>query len=96
MFALGSADVLAGTFQEAGFRQVTVRSVAYVRRFPTLDALVAELRKGGTSVLRPLLARLSEEEQEATWTEITVAMGPFVAGDGVAVPGEVLVGVGTK
>jgi ubiquinone/menaquinone biosynthesis C-methylase UbiE len=96
MFALGSADVLAGTFQEAGFREVTVRSVPHVRRFPTLDALVAELRKGGIAVLRPLLARLSEEEQEATWTEITAAMGQFVTRDGVAVPGEVLVGVGTK
>jgi ubiquinone/menaquinone biosynthesis C-methylase UbiE len=95
MFALGTADVLARTFQQAGFREVTVRSVPYIRRFPTLDALVASLREG-FPVLRPLVARLSEEELEATWTEITTAMSQFVTRDGLAVPGEVLVGVGTK
>jgi SAM-dependent methyltransferase len=95
MFALGNADVLTSGFREAGFHDVTVRSVAYFRRFPTLDALIASL-KDGFSVLRPLLTRLSHDEQEATWTEITAAMGQYVTRDGVAVPGEVLLGVGTK
>jgi ubiquinone/menaquinone biosynthesis C-methylase UbiE len=95
MFALGDPDVLAKTFEEARFHAVTVQSVPYASRAETLEALVAELQEN-YPVLRQRLAQLSAEEQAATWAEISTAMGQYVTTEGVTVPGEVLVGVGTK
>ena len=95
MFALGSPEVFAESLRSATFREVAVQSVPYVSRFRSVDALVAGLRESFPR-LRPLLARLSEEQRAAVWAEITAAMGQYVTHDGVAVPGEVLVGVGRK
>jgi hypothetical protein len=46
--------------------------------------------------IRPILAGLSDTERDAVWDEIEEFMRRFERADGVVVPHERLLGVGTK
>jgi len=95
MFALGDPAVLRATFEQAGFRDVAVEAVASEQRFPSLAAAM-EQRRNTLPEMQPYLAGLSDAERAAVWDEIEQFMRRFERADGVVVPHERLLGVGTK
>ena len=95
MFALGDPAVLRGTLERAGFREVAVEIVASTQRFPSLAAAM-EHRQNSLPEMRPFLEQISDAKREAVWKEIEMVMRRFERSDGVIVPTERLVAVGTK
>ena len=95
MFALGDPAVLRGAFQRAGFREVTVETVASARRFPSLAAAM-EHRRDSLPEMRPFLEQISEAKREEVWKEIETVIRRFEKPDGIVIPTERLVAVGTK
>jgi SAM-dependent methyltransferase len=95
MFALGDPAVLSAAFERAGFREVAVETVPSEQRFPSLAAAM-EQRRNSLPELRPILAGLSDAERDAVWSEIEEFMRRFEGPDGVVVPHERLLAVGTK
>jgi ubiquinone/menaquinone biosynthesis C-methylase UbiE len=95
MFALGDPAVLRSAFERAGFREVAVEIVASAQRFPSLAAAM-EHRRNSLPEMRPFLEQLSDAKRDAVWKEIEMVMRQFERSDGVIVPAERLVAVGTK
>jgi ubiquinone/menaquinone biosynthesis C-methylase UbiE len=95
MFALGDPAVLRSAFERAGFREVAVEIVASAQRFPSLAAAM-EHRRNSLPEMRPFLEQISDAKREAVWKEIEMVMRQFERSDGVVVPTERLVAVGTK
>jgi SAM-dependent methyltransferase len=95
MFALGDPAVLRATFEQAGFRDVAVEAVASEQRFPSLAAAIQQ-RRDTLPEMQPFLAGMSDAERAAVWDEIEQFMRRFERADGVVVPQERLIGVGTK
>jgi ubiquinone/menaquinone biosynthesis C-methylase UbiE len=95
MFALGDPAVLRSAFERAGFREVAVEIVASAQRFPSLAAAM-EHRRNSLPEMRPFLEQISDAKREAVWKEIEMVMRQFERSDGVIVPTERLVAVGTK
>jgi ubiquinone/menaquinone biosynthesis C-methylase UbiE len=94
MFALGDPAVLRSTFERAGFREVAVEIVPSAQRFPSLAAAM-EQRRNSLPEMRPYLDQMSDAKREAVWQEIETVMRQFERSDGVIVPAERLVAVGT-
>jgi ubiquinone/menaquinone biosynthesis C-methylase UbiE len=95
MFALGDPAVLRAAFEWAGFREVAIEVVVSEQRFPSLAAAM-EQRRNTLPEMQPYLAGLSDAERAAVWDEIEQFMRRFERADGVVVPHERLLGVGTK
>jgi SAM-dependent methyltransferase len=95
MFALSDPAVLRSTFERAGFREVGVETVATDQRFPSLAAAM-EHRRNSLPEMRPILDQMSDAKRDAVWKEIEMTMRQFERSDGVIVPTERLVAVGTK
>lgn len=95
MFALGDPAVLRKAFERAGFREVAVEIVPSAQQFPSLAAAM-EHRRNSLPEMRPLLEQMSDAKREAVWKEIETVMRQFERSDGVVVPTERLVAVGTK
>jgi hypothetical protein len=95
MFALGDPAVLRSAFERAGFREVAVEIVAGGQRFPSLAAAM-EHRRNSLPEMRPYLEQISDAEREAVWKEIEMFIRRFERSDGVILPTERLVAVGTK
>jgi len=95
MFALGDPAVLRSTFERAGFREVAVEIVASAQRFPSLAAAM-EHRRNSLPEMRPFLEQISDDKREAVWKEIEMVVRQFEQSDGVVIPTERLVAVGTK
>src|SRR5262245_30761360 len=95
MFALGDPAVLRKVFEQAGFREVAVEIVPSAQRFPSLAAAM-EHRRNSLPEMRPLLEQMSDVEREAVWKEIEAVIRKFERSDGVVIPTERLVAVGTK
>jgi hypothetical protein len=95
MFALGDPAVLRNVFEQAGFREVAVETVPSSQRFPSFAAAM-EHRRNSLPEIRPLLEQMSDANCEAVWKEIETVMRRFERSDGVIVPTERHVAVGTK
>jgi hypothetical protein len=95
LFALGDPDVLRSTLEQAGFRAVAIETVPNAVRLPSLAAAM-EHRRNSLPEIRPILEQMSEAKREAVWKEIETVMRQFERGDGVVIPTERLVAVGTK
>ena len=94
MFALG-APVLEGLYREAGFQNVSVHAAPITRRFPSAAAAVGNMKKAAGD-LKELMTQLNEADQERAWTEIAEQFKQFEGPNALEIPGEVLIGVGTK
>jgi ubiquinone/menaquinone biosynthesis C-methylase UbiE len=94
LFALGDPGVLQAAYEQAGFRDVAVHAQPVVRRFASLAAAV-QFGRDSSAGLAQLLAGLSDAARERAWAEIDEIHRQFEDGDGVAEPGEYLIGVGT-
>ena len=95
MFALGDPAVLRSTFERSGFHDVAVEIVASDQRFGSLAAAM-EHRRNSLPEMRPILDRMSDAKRDAVWKEIEMIMRQFERSDGVIIPTERLVAVGTK
>jgi len=93
--ALGRPGVLEDTYKAAGFRDVTAQAVSILwTRASTSEAI--SVYKDSYAVLRDNMAKLSDADRELAWKEIEQEVGQFEGPNGVEVPGEVQIGVGTK
>ena len=92
-WALNDPTTLRDPFQQAGFRDVDVRPVPFVYRFPSLaDALRNQAE--AQPPLMKLLNELSGDDRDSAWAEIERTLQPFMGPDGFAAPSEALIVVG--
>lgn len=95
IYALGNQAALESVYSRAGFLNVSVQTVPIVRRFSSASDAIRRSRSGAGDV-RQLINRLSEPSREVAWAEIEQQFKQFEGPNGLEVPGEVLIGVGTK
>lgn len=72
----------------------TVRALSFSRRFSSTAEAIRRLKE--TAFLRGPIQKLGEVEREQSWTEIERQLSQLEGPNGVEVPGEFLIGVGTK
>jgi len=95
MFALGDPGALEDVYKRAGFLNVPVHTVAIQRCFAsTADAIHNRQKSVGDT--RELMNRLNEAQRERAWVEMEEQLRCFEGPTGLELPGEVLIGVGTK
>jgi len=95
MFALGRPGILEDTYKQVGFRDIAAQAVSILWTRASISEAIS-VYKDSYAVLRDLLTKLSDANRELAWKEIEQQFGQFEGPNGVEVPGEVLVGVGTK
>ena len=95
MFALGDPGALEDVYKRAGFLNVPVHTVAIQRRFPSAADAIRNMQNS-VGDTRELMNRLNEAQRERAWVEIEEQLSRFEGPNGLEVPGEVLIGVGTK
>ena len=95
MFALGEPGALEDLYRQADFLNVSVRAAPILRRSLSAAAAVENMRKG-TGDIRELMSRLNEADRERAWVEIAEQFKRYEGPNGFEIPGEVLIGVGTK
>ena len=95
MYALGDPGALEDVYSRAGFLNVSVQALPIQRRFPSAADAIRRMRNSAGDV-REVMSRLDEAERERAWVEIVEQLRRFEGATGLEVPGEVLIGVGTK
>jgi ubiquinone/menaquinone biosynthesis C-methylase UbiE len=95
MYALGEPGALEEVYRRGDFLNVSVRAIPIQRRIASAAAAVENMRKGAGDT-RELMNRLNEADRERAWAEITDQFKQFEGPNGCEIPGEVLIGVGTK
>ena len=95
MFALGDPGALEDVYKRAGFLNVPVHTVAIQRRFPSAADAIRNMQNS-VGDTRELMNQLSEAQRESAYVEIQEQLSRFEGPSGLEVPGEVLIGVGTK
>ena len=95
MYALGDPGALEDLYRRAGFLNVSVQALPIKRRFPSAAEAIRTMRNSAGD-LRELMNRLNEAERERAWVEIEAQLKQFEGPNRLEVPGEVLIGVGTK
>lgn len=94
-FSLGGEGVLAGLYDQAGFRDIQVHVVpAPLHMASAAECLRFERESFGA--LHAMLVALSAEEQDVVWAEIEIALEQFEGPQGFVAPGELLVVSGVK
>jgi len=93
VWALNDPTTLRDPFQQAGFRDVDVRPVPFVYRFPSLADARQNLEEAQPPLVK-LLNELSEDDRASAWAEISRTLQPFVGPEGFAAPSEALLVVG--
>lgn len=94
-FSLGAPGLLEGMMVDAGYRDVQTKIVSDSLPLESIEAYI-QLAKNSFGAIREMLAALSEEKREQTWTAIKEAMKPFEGPEGLRAPTELLLVVGTK
>jgi len=95
MFALSERHMLEKAFRDGDFPRVAVHAVSVQRRFPSGAEVSRRFKDSGYLLEKPL-AKLSDAEREQACVEIEQQLRRFEGPNGLEVPGEVLIGVGTK
>jgi len=93
MFVLGDHRLLEDTFRNGGFQRVSVHTVTTHRRFSSSAEVLQRLKEDmpGQSI-----AELPDVDREQAWAEVEQQLRRFEGPNGCEVPGELLIGVGTK
>jgi ubiquinone/menaquinone biosynthesis C-methylase UbiE len=94
LFSLGETHVLENTFRESGLRDVTSRAFSFSRRFSSTGEMIRRLKE--IALLRGPIEKLGETKREQAWAEVERQLSQLEGPNGVEVPGEFLIGVGTK
>ena len=95
MYGLGEPGALEEVYRRGDFLNVSVRAVPIQRRLPSAADAVENMKKGAGDT-RELMNRLNEADRERAWAEIEEQFKRFEGPNGFEIPGEVLIGVGTK
>jgi len=95
-FALGTPDALATVFRQAGFGDVVIEPVAIRWRFPSVAATLDYYRLNVAAMRRETADQLQGAAGEQLFAEIAQALDRWRGPNGLEVPGEALIGVGTK
>lgn len=93
-WALSSPVVFGDALKVACFYDVTVDNILLSYRFASMTDVMAFQRNMVDNM--HLMNRLDETQREPTWSEIKEALRPFEVPTGVEIPGELLLGGGTK
>jgi SAM-dependent methyltransferase len=94
LFSLGETDVLEDTFRGSGLRDVTVRAISIRRHFSSTAEMIGRLKE--TAVIRGPIEKLDAAQREQAWAEIERQFSQVEGPNGIDVPGEFLIGAGTK
>ena len=94
LFSLGESNVLESKFKESGLLDVAVRAMSFSRHFSSTAEMIQRLKE--TAFLRGPIEKLGEAERKQAWAEIERQLSRLEGTTGVDVPGEFLIGVGTK
>jgi ubiquinone/menaquinone biosynthesis C-methylase UbiE len=94
MFSLGEPQQLRNAFRDGGFSDIAVHSVSFQRHLSSAVEAVQSLHN--EVFLRGRMAKLSDIEREQAWTEIEQELAKRQGPAGLDLPGEMLIGVGTK
>ena len=95
MYALGDPGTLEDVYSRAGFLNVSVHAVPIQRRFPSAADAIRSMRNSAGD-LKELMTQLNEADRERAWAEIAEQFKRFEGPNGFEIPGEALIGVGTK
>ena len=95
MFALAEPGALEELYRRGDFLHLSVRAVLIQRRSPSAAAAVENMRKGAGDAWE-IMNRLNEADRERAWADITEQFRRYEGSNGFEIPGEVLIGVGTK
>lgn len=87
------ADELQTALRRAGFRETHMRTVAVTRTYPSMSALLEQLRASRS--LGDLLSRLPHLDVGRAWQDIDAGFRAFVDAPSVRIPGEQVVVTGT-
>jgi ubiquinone/menaquinone biosynthesis C-methylase UbiE len=93
-FSLGKPGALAEAFRAGGFQDVTADAVSFQRHFSSVAEVIQNLRDA--RFIREATAKLDDAERDQAWTEIEQKLAKLHGPDGIDLPGEMLIGVGTK
>jgi ubiquinone/menaquinone biosynthesis C-methylase UbiE len=94
LFSLGETNMLENAFKESGFIDVAVQAVNFGRHYPSSAEMMRRLKE--TAFLRGAVEKLAEAEREQAWVEIERQLTQYEGPNGVDIPGESLIGAGTK
>src|SRR5215470_2806781 len=94
LFSLGETDMLANTFRQSGLRDVTVRALSTRRHFSSTAEMIQRLKE--SAILRGPIEKLDEAKRDQAWAETERQLSALEGPNGVEVPGEFLIGAGTK
>jgi ubiquinone/menaquinone biosynthesis C-methylase UbiE len=92
---LGASGVLETAYSRAGFRDARAHPVPIALRLSSAAECLRLIQETVVPITE-LLAAASEAERRATWAEIAQVLSQFEDAAGFELPGEVLVGIGTK
>ncbi len=91
-FRVGAEDVRAALVR-VGFTGVRERVVPVCRSYPDLASALGTMRVSDS--LGQLISAVNESERETLWAEIARGLGRYDGPDGLRIPGEQVVIVGT-
>jgi ubiquinone/menaquinone biosynthesis C-methylase UbiE len=94
MFSLSDPQRLRDAFQDGGFSDITVQAVSFQRHLSSAAEAIQGLQNA--IFLRGPMAKLGDIEREQAWAEIEQELAKRQGSDGLDLPGEMLIGVGTK
>ena len=84
---------LEEVFRNGGFLRVSVNTVITHRRFSSSAEVIRRLKDDNTG---RHIAALGDAEREQAWAEVEQQLRQFDGPNGCELPGELLIGVGTK
>ena len=93
VFVLGEQRLVEDAFRNGGFSKVSVHTVATHRRFSSSTEAVKALQDDfhGSAI-----TQLPNSEHEDAWRDVEQQLRGFEGPNGCDLPGELLIGVGTK
>jgi ubiquinone/menaquinone biosynthesis C-methylase UbiE len=94
IFALGERLLLENAFRSGGFSDITIHAVSSRRYFSSAVDALQNLREA--MFLREAMANLNNADREQAWAKIAQRFEPLERPDGLELPGEMLIAVGTK
>ena len=93
-FSLGEPGALEEAFRAGGFQNVTVHAVSFQRHFSSVAEVIQNLKDA--RFIREATAKLGDAERDQAWTEIEQELSKLQSSAGIDLPGEMLIGVGSK
>ena len=95
LMSLGKPGTIDALFAQAGFTEVTTRSIAAPFRLPSVAHYLDFIRTSAGPILQ-ILGKLEHAQQDAAWAEITERLSAFNTASGWEGPNELLLTAGRR